>query len=109
VGETTVEQIPLPGIGLDHSGAQLDGVGEDGDVASPLGQGQGGADPERQAVRKRGEPIQIDPLTIHLGMTTHHVELAPECPGRQQRMTGERGVEPSNSKGRGFSGATTSP
>jgi hypothetical protein len=35
-------------------------------------------------------------------MTTRRVELAPEHPGRQQRMTGERGVEPSDSKGRGF-------
>jgi hypothetical protein len=35
-------------------------------------------------------------------MTTRRVELAPEHPDRQQRMTGERGVEPSDSKGRGF-------
>ena len=27
MGETTVEQIPLPGIGLDYPGAQLDGEG----------------------------------------------------------------------------------
>jgi hypothetical protein len=67
VGETTVEQIPLPGIGLDYPGAQLDGEG--GDVASPLSQGQGGADPERQAVQKRGEPIEINPSAIRLGMT----------------------------------------
>jgi hypothetical protein len=44
VGETTVEQIPLPGIGLDYPGAQLDGEG--GDVAAPLGQGQDGDNPE---------------------------------------------------------------
>jgi hypothetical protein len=41
VGETTVEQIPLLGIGLDYPEAQLDSVGEGGDVASPLGQEQG--------------------------------------------------------------------
>jgi hypothetical protein len=69
VGETPVEQIPLPGIGLDYPGAQLDGVGEGGDVAAPLGQGQGGADPERQAVQERGEPIEINPSAIRLGMT----------------------------------------
>jgi hypothetical protein len=44
VGETTVEQIPLPGIGLDYPGAQLDGEG--GDVAAPLGQGQDDDNPE---------------------------------------------------------------
>jgi hypothetical protein len=103
VGETTVEQIPLPGIGLDYPGAQLDGEG--GDVASPLGQGQGGADPERQAVqerRERGEPMEIDSATIHLGMMTRRVELAPERPDRQRRMTGERGVKPAHGKGRRF-------
>ena len=82
VGQTPVEQIPLSGIGLDRPGAQLDRVGEGGDVASPLGQGQGGADPERQAVQERGEPIQIDLPAIRLGMTTRRVELAPERPGR---------------------------
>ena len=51
-------------------------------------------------MQERGEPIQIDPATIDLGMTTRRVELAPERPGRQQRMTGERGVEPSDGKGR---------
>jgi hypothetical protein len=107
VGETTVEQIPLPGIGLDYPGAQLDGEG--GDVASPLSQGQGGADPERQAVQKRGEPIEINPSAIRLGMTARRVELAPERPGRQQRMTGERGVEPSDSKSRGFQRGALSP
>jgi hypothetical protein len=34
-------------------------------------------------------------------MTTCRVELAPEHPDRQQRMTGE-GVEPSDSKDRSF-------
>jgi hypothetical protein len=43
VGETTAEQIPLPWIGLDYPGAQLDGEG--GDVAAPLGQGQGWRQP----------------------------------------------------------------
>jgi hypothetical protein len=90
VGKTTVEQIPLPGIGLDYPGAQLDGEG--GDVASPLGQGQGGTDPERQAVRECGEPMEIDPATICLGMTTRRAELASERPDRQRRMTGERGA-----------------
>jgi hypothetical protein len=100
VGETTVEQIPLSGIRLDHPGAQLDGEG--GDVAAPLGQGQGGGDPERQAVRERGEPMEIDPATLHLGMTMRRVELAPERPDRQRRMTGERGVKPAHGKGRRF-------
>jgi hypothetical protein len=101
-GRNPVERIPLPGIGLDYPGAQLDGEGEGGDVAAPLGQGQGGADPERQAVRERGEPIEIDPATIHLGMTMRRVELAPERPDRQRRMTGERGVKPAHGKGRRF-------
>ena len=70
-----------------------------GDIAAPLGQGQGGGDPEQQAVRERGEPMEIDPATIHLGMTTRRVELAPERPGRQRRMTGERRVKPSDSEG----------
>jgi hypothetical protein len=84
VGETTVEQIPLPGIGLDYPGAQLDGEG--GDIASLLSQGQGGADPERQAVQKRGEPTEINPSAVRLGMTARRVELAPERSGRQRRM-----------------------
>jgi hypothetical protein len=89
-GRNPVERILLSGIRLDHPGAQLDGEGEGGggDVAAPLGQGQGGADPERQAVRERGEPMEIDPTTIHLGMTMRRVELAPERPDRQRRMTG---------------------
>jgi hypothetical protein len=70
---------------------------------------QHAADPERQAVQERGEPIQIDTATIDLGMTTRRVELAPERPGRQQRMTGERGVEPSDSKSRGFQRGALSP
>jgi hypothetical protein len=90
VGETTVEQIPLPGIGLDYPGAQLDGEG--GDVASPLGQGQGGDDPEQQAVRECGKPMEIDSATIRLGMTTRRAELASERPDRQRQMTGERGA-----------------
>jgi len=101
-GRNPVERILLSGIRLDCPGAQLDGVGEGGNVAAPLGQGQGGADPERQAVRERGEPIEIDPATIHLGMTMRRVELAPERPDRQRRMTGERGVKPAHGKGRRF-------
>ena len=97
-----VERILLSGIRLDHPGAQLDGVGKGGGVASPLSQGQGGADPERQAVRERGKPMEIDPATIRLGMTTRRVELAPEHPDRQRRMTGERGVKPFDSEGRRF-------
>jgi hypothetical protein len=50
-------------------------------------------------VRERGEPMEIDPATIHLGMTTRRVELAPERSDRQRRMTGERGVKPSGSEG----------
>jgi hypothetical protein len=92
----------LSGIRLDHPGAQLDGEGEGGDVAAPLGQGHGGADPERQAVRERGEPMEIDPATLHLGMTMRRVELAPKRPDRQRRMTGERGVKPADGKGRRF-------
>ncbi len=95
-----VERILLSGIKLDRPGAQLDGEG--GDVAAPLGQGQGGAAPERQAVRERGEPMEIDPATLHLGMTVRRVELAPERPDRQRRMTGERGVKPAHGKGRRF-------
>jgi hypothetical protein len=101
-GRNPVEQILLSGVRLDHPGAQLDGVGEGGDVAAPLGQGQGGADPERQAMRERGEPMEIDPAAIDPGMTTRRVELAPERPGRQRRMTGERGVKPAHGKGRRF-------
>jgi hypothetical protein len=67
----------------------------------PLGHGQGGTAPERQAVRERGEPIEINPSAIRLGMTARRVELAPERPGRQRRMIRERGVEPSDSKSRG--------
>ena len=63
---------------------------------------QGGAAPERQTVRERGEPMEIDPATIHLGMMTRRVELAPERPDRQRRMTGERGVKPAHGKGRRF-------
>jgi hypothetical protein len=103
VGETTVQQIPLPGIGLDYPGAQFDGEGSD--VAAPLGQGQDGDNLEWQAVqerRERGELMEIDPATIHLGMTTRRVELAPERPDRQRRMTGERGVKPAHGKGRRF-------
>ena len=96
MGETTVEQIPLPGIGLDYPGVQLDGEG--GDVAAPLSQGQGGADPERQAVRECGEPMEIDPATIRLGMTTRRAELASERPDRQRRMTGERGASRSTAR-----------
>ena len=105
MGETTVEQIPLPGIGLDYPGAQLDGEG--GDVASPLSQGQGGADPERQAVRGRGEPMEIDPATIRLGMTTRRAELASERPDRQRRITGERGASRLTARAAAFS--RTSP
>ena len=89
-GRNPVERILLSGIRLDHPGAQLDGEG--GDVAAPLGQGQGGADPERQAVRECGEPMEIDSATIRLGMTTRRAELASERPDRQRRMTGERGA-----------------
>jgi hypothetical protein len=85
---------------LDHPGAQLDGEG--GDVAAPLGQGQGGADPERQAVRERGESMEIDPATIGLGITTRRVNLALKRPDRQRRMTGERGVKPVYGTGRRF-------
>jgi hypothetical protein len=53
-------------------------------------------------VRERGEPIEIDPATLHLGMTMRRVELAPERPDRQRRMTGERGVKPAHGKGRRF-------
>jgi hypothetical protein len=84
--------------GLPRS-ARLDRVGEGGDVASPLRQGQGGSDPEGQAVRDCGEPMEIDPAAIRPGMTTRRVELAPERPDRQRRMTGERGVKPSDSEG----------
>ena len=97
VGQTTVEQILLSGIRLDHSGAQLDSVGV---TAVPLGQGQGGADPERQAVQEGGEAIQIDPPAIHLSITMRRVELAPERPGRQQRMTRKRSIEPPYGQGR---------
>jgi hypothetical protein len=44
---------------LDRPGAQLDRICEGGDVVSPLGQGQGSADLERQAVRERGGAIQM--------------------------------------------------
>jgi hypothetical protein len=54
------------------------------------------------AVRERGEPMEIDPATLHLGMTMRRVELAPERPDRQQQMTGERGVKPAHGKGRRF-------
>jgi hypothetical protein len=54
------------------------------------------------AVRERGEPIEINSSAIDLGMTTCRVELAPEHPGRQQRMTGERGVKSAHGKGRRF-------
>ena len=101
-GRNPVERILLSGIRLDHPGAQLDGEGEGGDVAAPLGQEQGGADPEQQAVRERGEPMEIDPATLHLGMTMRRVELAPKRPDRQRRMTGERGVKPAPGKGRRF-------
>jgi hypothetical protein len=40
---------------------RLDRVDEGGDVTYPLGQGQDGADPERQAVQERGEPVEIAP------------------------------------------------
>jgi hypothetical protein len=33
-------------------------------------------------------------------MMTRRVELAPERPDRQRRMTGERGVKPAHGKGR---------
>jgi hypothetical protein len=69
--------------GLERPGAQLDRICEDGDVASPLGQGQGSADLERQAVRERDE-------------------LAPEHPDRQRRMIGKRGVKLSDSESRRF-------
>jgi hypothetical protein len=58
--------------------------------------------PPGKAVRERGEPMEIDPATIHLGMTMRRVELAPERPDRQRRMTGERGVKPAHGKGRRF-------
>ena len=54
------------------------------------------------AVRERGEPIEINSSAIHLGMTMRRVELAPERPDRQRRMTGERGVKPAHGKGRRF-------
>ena len=53
-------------------------------------------------MRDCGEPMEIDPAAIRPGMTTRRVELAPERPDRQRRMTGERGVKPSDSEGRRF-------
>jgi hypothetical protein len=53
-------------------------------------------------VRERGEPIEINSSAIHLGMTMRRIELAPERPDRQRRMTGERGVKPAHGKGRSF-------
>jgi hypothetical protein len=51
-------------------------------------------------VQEGGEAVQINPLAIHLGMTMRRVELTPERPGRQQRVTGERSIEPPYGDGR---------
>jgi hypothetical protein len=50
-------------------------------------------------VQERGEPIEVDPATIRLGVTTCCIEPTPERSGRQQRMTGQRGVKPAPGKG----------
>jgi len=57
---------------------------------------------DRAAPRLSGEPVGIDPVAIDFGMTTRRLKLASEHPGRQQCMTRERGVKPSDSKGRCF-------
>jgi hypothetical protein len=46
--------------------------------------------------------VSVALATIHLGMMTRRVELAPERPDQQRRMTGERGVKPAHGKGRRF-------